>query len=132
VVRGLALDLGQMVLKATVLAPMEKYIEGAVKGFDWSSLNPFGGGKAMGGPVDAGTSYLVGENGPEIFTPGPGGGNITPNGAGGGVGAIYIDARGADAGVEARLMAALRRLSSTVEPRAVAAMQRYSYVRGAG
>lgn len=38
----------------------------------------FGGGKAKGGSVDAGTTYLVGEKGPELFTP-AGRGNITPN-----------------------------------------------------
>lgn len=44
----------------------------------------FGGGKAAGGPVESGKSYLVGERGPEYFTPSMSG-NITPNGAGGGV-----------------------------------------------
>ena len=39
----------------------------------------FGGGKAEGGPVYSGTSYLVGERGPELFTP-SGSGNITPHG----------------------------------------------------
>ncbi len=38
----------------------------------------FGGGRAAGGPVSGGTSYLVGENGPEIFSPSSSG-NITPN-----------------------------------------------------
>lgn len=38
----------------------------------------FGGGRASGGTVMSGTSYLVGEKGPEIFTPG-GNGFITPN-----------------------------------------------------
>ena len=42
----------------------------------------FGGGKAGGGPVSAGRSYMVGERGPELFTPGASG-NIAPNGAGG-------------------------------------------------
>ncbi len=41
----------------------------------------FGGGKAAGGPVSAGTSYLVGERGPELFTPRVSGA-ITPNKAG--------------------------------------------------
>ena len=41
--------------------------------------NFFGGGKASGGPVKKGTSYLVGENGPELFTP-DSNGNIIPNG----------------------------------------------------
>lgn len=56
----------------------------------------FGGGKASGGPVDVGRSYLVGERGPELFTPGRNG-FITPNGAGGGAVTIYqnVDARGA-------------------------------------
>jgi hypothetical protein len=41
----------------------------------------FGGGKAVGGPVSAGTSYLVGEKGPELFVPSTSG-SIVPNGAG--------------------------------------------------
>ena len=37
------------------------------------------GRRASGGPVAGGSSYLVGEMGPEIFTPAAGGGHITPN-----------------------------------------------------
>ena len=64
------------------------------------------GGRASGGPVDYGQSYLVGEQGPEIFTPGASG-QITPNsaarsGGGGRGGDIYVDARNADGGVEYR------------------------------
>jgi hypothetical protein len=40
--------------------------------------NVFGGGRAIGGPVSSGTTYLVGERGPELFTPGSNG-SITPN-----------------------------------------------------
>jgi hypothetical protein len=40
----------------------------------------FGGGRAMGGPVSAGTAYMVGERGPELFVP-KGSGTIVPNGA---------------------------------------------------
>jgi hypothetical protein len=65
--------------------------------------------RAIGGPVSMNSSYLVGENGPEIFTPGAFG-NITPNHAMGGGGAtISIDARGAEAGVEGRIEAVLAR-----------------------
>jgi tape measure domain-containing protein len=39
--------------------------------------------RAMGGPVTAGQPYLVGERGPELFVP-SGGGNVLPNGKGGG------------------------------------------------
>lgn len=47
------------------------------------------GARAMGGPVTSGKSYLVGENGPEIFTPGSSGG-ITPNGGIGGSVSVNI------------------------------------------
>jgi hypothetical protein len=43
----------------------------------------FGGGRAAGGPVSAGTTYLVGENGPELFTSSTSG-TIIPNGSMGG------------------------------------------------
>jgi phage-related protein len=45
-----------------------------------SRLNPFGGGRASGGSVMSGTSYLVGERGAELFTPSSNG-TITPNSA---------------------------------------------------
>jgi hypothetical protein len=55
----------------------------------------FGGGKAMGGPVKLGTSYLVGERGPELFTP-TGSGMITPNNRlGGGNTTINLNVSGA-------------------------------------
>jgi hypothetical protein len=47
----------------------------------------FGGGKATGGPVSAGKSYLVGERGPELFMP-SGSGNIIPNHSLGGGGTV--------------------------------------------
>jgi len=43
----------------------------------------FGGGRASGGTVRGGTSYLVGERGPELFTPNRSG-SIAPNAAMGG------------------------------------------------
>ena len=46
----------------------------AKTGLDWL----FGGGKATGGPVQAGTTYMVGEKGQELFTPSVSG-SITPN-----------------------------------------------------
>ena len=52
------------------------------------------GARAAGGPVAGGGSYLVGERGPELFTPGTSG-NITPNNALGG-GNITVNVNGAD------------------------------------
>lgn len=44
------------------------------------SLSPLAGARAAGGPVDSGLSYLVGEQGPELFTPSSSG-TISPSAA---------------------------------------------------
>lgn len=41
----------------------------------------FGGGKAVGGPVSPGVTYLVGEQGPELLRMGSAGGTVVPNAA---------------------------------------------------
>lgn len=46
-----------------------------------AKVKKFGGFKADGGPVSAGRSYIVGERGPELFTPSTSG-QIVPNGGG--------------------------------------------------
>jgi phage-related protein len=56
--------------------------------------NAFGGGRATGGSVTAGTSYLVGEKGAELFTPSSSG-FITPNSAMGGNTVINLNVTGA-------------------------------------
>lgn len=57
----------------------------------------FGGGRASGGTVKSGTSYMVGERGPELFTPGRSG-SIAPNGSlGGGANVtVNVDASGSN------------------------------------
>lgn len=61
----------------------------------------FGGARAMGGPVAGGKTYLVGERGPELFTPSSSGG-ITPNHAmGGGTSRVVIEL---GAGLEGRIL----------------------------
>lgn len=50
-----------------------------IGGIDFGSIFGFGGGKSVGGGVSAGTAYLVGENGPEMFIPQTGG-RIMQNG----------------------------------------------------
>lgn len=40
-----------------------------VRGARWSTNPPIERGRAAGGPVGAGGSYLIGERGPEMFTP---------------------------------------------------------------
>ena len=68
--------------------------------------------RALGGPVSGGQSYLVGERGPEMFTPTIGG-RITPNGGGGGQTIIningVIDAESARRSIEKLLQNSARR-----------------------
>ena len=49
-------------------------------------------GRAMGGTVSAGGTYLVGERGPELLTVGAGGGHVSPMGAGGNTINVYMPA----------------------------------------
>jgi len=65
VLQGLGQDILRIMARKLITEPVGNYLTGALAGM----LNPFGGGKAAGGPVSAGTSYLVGERGPELFTP---------------------------------------------------------------
>jgi hypothetical protein len=68
--------------------PVTQFIGGA---FDAT----FGGGRATGGPVSSGTSYVVGQRGPELFVPNTSG-TIIPNGGGGGGGStINLTVNGA-------------------------------------
>lgn len=73
-----------------VLAPAAAAAAGAAAasiGAGAIPLAPIAGAREFGGPVTAGKSYLVGERGPEMFTPNTSGGitsNKDMNGAGGG------------------------------------------------
>ena len=68
--------------------PVTQAIGGAID-------NIFGGGRANGGPVSSGTSYVVGERGPELFVPNTSG-KIIPNGGSAGGGAtINLTVNGA-------------------------------------
>lgn len=70
---------------------------GALGGIIGDVVGSFGGFRANGGPVSTGSSYIVGERGPELFTPKTGG-TITPNGGGGGVNVVVnVDAGGTNA-----------------------------------
>jgi hypothetical protein len=85
VIRSLGMDLMRMVFQQTVTAPLAAGISGAIlKGF---------GARAMGGPVNSGSPYVVGEKGPELFVP-HSSGSIVPNGAmgssGGSTGGVNV------------------------------------------
>jgi len=79
------LKLTEIARGRTLPAQLADMVRGAIMG-DEIAVNS--GSKAPrragGGPVAGGSSYLVGEMGPELFTPAAGGGRITPNNSLGG------------------------------------------------
>ena len=70
-------------VKALASALANSVVGRTVSGIASGLGSVFGGGRALGGPVSGGTSYLVGERGPELFTPSSSG-KIIPNNAMGG------------------------------------------------
>jgi hypothetical protein len=71
------------------VAAYQRFVNSGGSGGQFSVGGGVRGQRAVGGPVSAMDSYLVGERGPELFTPGAGG-FITPNNRlGGGGGPTY-------------------------------------------
>jgi phage-related minor tail protein len=94
VLAGIAQDIARIILRQTVTTPLAGLVMGGlssalggligggpsdIRGPGGSTSIPFGGPRALGGPVEAGSAYLVGEQGPELFMPGQSG-RIIPNG----------------------------------------------------
>jgi len=63
-------DLRRFAIDSLVRQPIQNFLTNALTG-------AFGGGRANGGAVAPGQSFLVGERGPELFTPATSG-NIRP------------------------------------------------------
>lgn len=78
---------------ASYLARGAEY--GGISEYDALTMAGISGTRANGGPVAGGSTYLVGERGPELFTPGTSG-TITPNSALGGGGGITVNVNGGD------------------------------------
>jgi hypothetical protein len=115
--------LVQAILKALIFKQIYLSLGGA-KGAAGGGLGGFfagffGGlaGLQGGGTVSAGTPYLVGEAGPELFVPEAAGAIVSNSEIGGNTYYSYkIDARGADPSVELRLRRVLREVhQSAVE-----------------
>ncbi|MDE2103667.1 MAG: phage tail length tape measure family protein [Patescibacteria group bacterium] len=116
IVRGWIVMIDQMVAKAASSRLMDALFGGGKVGTGTASAGSlFGnffssflsGARAGGGPVSSGNAYLVGENGPELFSPGSSG-TVIPNHALGGAAhhtSVNIDARGAGPDEVNRLLA---------------------------
>ncbi len=72
-VEAVLADFERIAISQFITKPLENLV-GSIA----SSFLPVAGALAQGGPVAPGETYLVGEQGPELFTP-SGAGTITPN-----------------------------------------------------
>jgi hypothetical protein len=105
---------------------------GTSGGTDWLGTlgGLFGGGRAAGGPIQAGKFYRVGEEGPELLAAGTSG-TIIPNHAMGGGPSIVIhnsiDARGASVDLVKALPAILDQNSRATEARIIERIGRGYY-----
>jgi phage-related minor tail protein len=74
-VAAILADFDRIATTQFIVHPIENALS-AIAG----AILPLGGARAAGGPVAAGTPYLVGEEGPELFMPASAG-TIAPNSA---------------------------------------------------
>jgi phage-related minor tail protein len=72
-VAAILADFDRIAMTQFIVRPIDNALT-AIAG----AILPIGGARAAGGPVAAGTAYLVGEQGPELFTPATAG-TIAPN-----------------------------------------------------
>lgn len=143
VMQGLLQDIARVIARRTITEPLGNAVSSALSGVSFDSMfNSVGswlGGlfRAEGGPVAAGQPYIVGERGPEWFVPDRGG-TVLPNGMSPGGPVVHqtinIDARGADAGVEARLRLLAGQIARQASAMTLDAIRRggsaYETVRG--
>jgi lambda family phage tail tape measure protein len=77
---SILVDITRIIIKQTIMnALMSAFGMGGTGPIGFASVAGISGGRADGGPVEAGKSYFVGERGPEIFSPNTNG-TILPNG----------------------------------------------------
>lgn len=134
-------DIGREMMKLMVFEPIKQAAAGPLRqlaGSIGSAIGGsfFGGGGggnnmsapmefANGGPVSGGSPVIVGERGPELFTPSTGGGYITPNDQlGGGTSVTLNITTGVQATVRAEVMGMMPVITQTVKSAVAEARQR--------
>ena len=92
VLQGLAQDILRIVVRRNITEPLGQALTGSdlFSGIGDFFSGLFGGARAAGGPVAAGSTYLVGEQGPELFVPSSSG-SIVPNSMLGGGGGLVVN-----------------------------------------
>lgn len=63
VLQGLSRDIAQMIIRKSVTEPLGSAVSAVTSKINWGNIFSFGGGRAAGGPVSAGTLYEVNEGG---------------------------------------------------------------------
>lgn len=125
-------DLARLIIKQAAIDPLLNIASGFVSSAVGSFFNPGASAtgaetaslpkRAMGGPVNAGQTYLVGERGPETFTPTQSG-YINPNGSGGG-GVVVNQTINLSAGVPQLVGAEVRKMLPEIQRATEAGVQR--------
>ena len=107
--KDMAREIIKELYRIYVVKKITGMITGAIEGKfapDIAATKPM----ANGGPVSAGGRYIVGERGPEVFTPTMGG-HITPNsGGGGGSGTTIVQNINVSTGVQQTVRAEIRQM----------------------
>ncbi len=93
ILKSIEVEITQFAVRQTITDPLVKLMKGAMKGLSagggasgggWldsligKAVGFFGGARAAGGPTTRGKTYLIGEDGPELWTAGANG-FVTPN-----------------------------------------------------
>jgi hypothetical protein len=78
VLKGILQDIIRILARKTITEPLSNAFSSLIG-------NLFGGARALGGPVSAGKSFLVGERGPELFIPSQSGSIVANNKLRGGI-----------------------------------------------
>lgn len=121
----IASSFARMVIEMAAKWAIMRGLESA--GLVSSGVGAIAGARAAGGPVASGSTYLVGEEGPELFTP-RSSGTIIPNNqlatatTGGGSLTVHINAPGADPAQLRAVVAEVRALNRNFDMRAMSAV----------
>lgn len=105
--KNLAKSVVDSLVKMLVQYYITKPLFEAIKGFFGDSEGGGGGatGKAIGGSVQAGQPYMVGERGPEMFVPNQSGSIVANNKMGGGAGVVVNQTINVTTGVQSTVRA---------------------------
>lgn len=106
---GILEDLTKMIIRYFIVRPLFGAITGGASNVASPAIR---GRAAIGGPVQAGSPYMVGERGPEMFIPNSSGSIVPNDKMGGGITVVNnVNASGAGPEVDLKIRAAMQETS---------------------